>query len=427
MGMFRHGDRLGPYEILRPLAAGGMSVVYVAQRLPPDQGRVAVKVLRPGDDADRVFLREAWVASRVRHEHAIRVESYGEANGAKYMVMELVHGVTLAEWLSVRRRAGVPMQVDVAARLIADVCDALEAAHRLRDDAGEPLHVVHRDVSPQNVIVTFDGGVRLLDFGIASARLNGALETTRGLKGKYRYMAPEQARGEAIDARADVYAAALVLWEMLSGIRARSADDDVALREARAGQCPASLDTLRSDVPAVLDRALAEALADPPAQRTPTAAAFAWALSAAVPTCAIERAAIAELVRSDLPERAHADPRTEPFDETGRVASPVDTDAPTLAPRPRARRGLGARVGVAVGLGIVALGTLGWLAARPQPRAERAAAPRPVADAATSRSPSDSDAGDVPADAETGVVSTPHVGRARSRTPALPLHEDPAY
>jgi eukaryotic-like serine/threonine-protein kinase len=220
----RAGTRLDRYELLCPVARGGMGDVWIA-RMRGKHGfetLVALKTILPGRSQEarskRMFLDEARIASDIAHVNVARILDLGEAANVLYLVMEWVDGDSVSRLERAVRRRGRHVEPAIALRIIADACSGLQAAHDLRDRNGTDLGVVHRDVSPQNILVGIDGVAKIIDFGIAKARHRVAEETTDGvLKGKLLYMAPEQALGREIDRRADVYSLGAVLYALLAG------------------------------------------------------------------------------------------------------------------------------------------------------------------------------------------------------------------
>jgi serine/threonine protein kinase len=267
----------GKYHLLMELGRGGMGVVHLAMARGP-QGfikLVVLKMLHPelvaSDAARRMFLEEARISARLAHPNVVQVYEVIEVDGAPTMVMEYLEGRPLSTVIG-----DDPARLPVAmhAHVYRDVLAGLHAAHELRDYDGTPLGLIHRDVSPHNVILLFDGRVKVLDFGIAKAA-GSAIETQTGeLKGKLRYMAPEQLRGDrSIDRRADVFSVGVMLWEGLAGRRiwADLSDADVMLRLLNH-QIP----SLPADprIPAGLARVCAKALSPSCGDRYVTAAAF---------------------------------------------------------------------------------------------------------------------------------------------------------
>ncbi len=303
---------VGRYAIFDRIAAGGMAVVHLA-RLVGQGGfarTVAVKRLHPQFALDPEFVAmfqdEARLAARIRHPNVIPTLDIVAADGELFLVMEYVEGESLATLLRTARTRGERMPIDVAAGIMVQVLQGLHAAHEAKNDYGEPLGLVHRDVSPQNVIVGTDGVARVLDFGVAKAL--GKLHTTREgqLKGKLGYLAPEQVLGHPVTRRSDVFAAAVVLWEMLAGKRLFSAESEGEVLHRIMDGVVESVSRYAADVSPSLDAALARALAKEPADRFDTALVMAEALEQA--TAIASARAIGQwmrgLVRESLDARA---------------------------------------------------------------------------------------------------------------------------
>ena len=229
------GEVIGRYVLHAPIARGGMATVHMA-RLVGAEGFsriVAVKRLHAQftEDADFVtmFLDEARIASKVHHPNVVPVLDVLVVDGEVILVQEYVHGVPLDRLMKAAQQRTVDFPIPIAAAIAAGVLGGLHAAHQTRDEAGEPLGIVHRDVSPQNVIVSLDGIPRLLDFGIAKARSSVHVTRVGLFKGKVAYMSPEQLGGGEPTAAIDVYAMGVVLWEMLVGKRLHANRDDAEL------------------------------------------------------------------------------------------------------------------------------------------------------------------------------------------------------
>jgi len=230
----RPGLALGRYECLLPIARGGMAAVWAA-RARGARGftrMVAIKTMLPSLSADpqfeTMFLDEARIASRIRHPNVVEIIDLGEQQSLLYIVMEWIDGEPLS---TLMRKAGgdgrLPM--GIAARIMADTCAGLHAAHEVRDDDGNLVGLVHRDISPQNVMVSYDGLVKLLDFGVAKAGGVSTAETAAGhVKGKIAYMAPEQVLSEKVDRRTDVFACGIVLYQITTGKHPFRGDNDAA-------------------------------------------------------------------------------------------------------------------------------------------------------------------------------------------------------
>jgi serine/threonine-protein kinase len=283
--------RLGRYETLFRLASGGMAEVYVAcHRGEGDFLRVvAVKrMLRHLADEPGfvdMFLDEARLAASIRSPHVVQTLDVGRADdGSPFLVMELVVGVALSDLLTDTLRADTLIPVPVAAEILAQAAEGLHDAHEARSPAGGVLEIVHRDVSPQNILVGRDGRARMSDFGVARALHRRTTTVTGQLKGKFAYFSPEQARGQPLDRRSDVFALGIVAWELLALRRLfTSAEGAVGiLDQVRSKPIPA-LTEVRADVPLGVAEVVGRALERNPDARFSTAAELAAALREASP------------------------------------------------------------------------------------------------------------------------------------------------
>lgn len=216
-------QRLGRYTLIRRLAAGGMGEVFLAETEGPAgfRKRVVVKQLLPQfagqQDFVQMLLDEARLAARLNHPCITHTFELGEANGGFYVAMEYVDGASLATLLHEARKAKTGVPAEVALQLALELVRALEYAHTLTDDEGRPLGIVHRDVTPSNVMLTRDGALKLLDFGLARATTHQHRTDAGIVKGKVGYMAPEQCVRSDVDARADIFATGAVLYELTVG------------------------------------------------------------------------------------------------------------------------------------------------------------------------------------------------------------------
>ncbi|MCZ7686264.1 MAG: protein kinase [Sandaracinaceae bacterium] len=273
--MFAVGDVVGTYTVLLHLRSGGMADLYLARRDGAAGFRrlVAIKVIHPRHAQDeqviRMFLDEARISARIDHPNVVHVEDLGQLDETYFLVMEYVHGCSLAQLLSSlgekRRRLSPVVAVAVAAR----VAEGLHAAHETTDDEGRLVGLVHRDVSPQNILLSHKGHVKLIDFGVAKARLRSEETNVAMLKGKVRYMPPEQATTGLVDRRSDVYSLGIVLWEMLTMRRLFTGKTEFeVLLKVRDPKVPPP-STYVPDVPPALDEVVLAALA--PRPRRPAA------------------------------------------------------------------------------------------------------------------------------------------------------------
>ncbi|MGM0557448.1 MAG: serine/threonine-protein kinase [Myxococcota bacterium] len=232
------GDRLGRYEIVTELATGGMAELYLARErgIGGLERLVVIKRIksRLADDPSFVdmFLREARIVARLNHPNIVQIFELGEEHGSYFIAMEYIHGSTVRELQVLGEREGVDFPIEIALTIAAQACKGLQAAHELRDLEGKPLNLVHRDVSPHNLMCTRKGYVKLLDFGVAKST-KGVEQTYSGnLKGKFAYMSPEQCQGEDLDPRSDIFGLGIVLWEMLTGKRLFKRQKDLDMMRA---------------------------------------------------------------------------------------------------------------------------------------------------------------------------------------------------
>jgi serine/threonine-protein kinase len=264
--------RLGRYQLVSRLATGGMAEVYLARHgeLSGFKTLVVVKKVLPhlaqNPDFIAMFLDEARIASLLDHPNVVRIYEVGRAQNEYFLAMELVQGKPLASLVQRSERLNSAIDHKLAALVVAQAAAGLQHAHELKDPTGAPLGLVHRDVSPQNILISFEGSVKLIDFGIARAlgRLN---DTQNGsMKGKIGYMAPEQARGEDVDPRADVFALGVVLWELVTGRRLFRRDTEFATMRAVLDD-PIDFPSNVAEVNEELDDIVMKALAREPAER----------------------------------------------------------------------------------------------------------------------------------------------------------------
>lgn len=277
------GTRLDRYELLCVLAHGGMANVWLARV----QGKLgfqklfAVKTILPNvaDDAafKTMFLDEARIASRIEHPNVVHMIDVGEAAKVAYLVMDLVEGEPLHKLPRACEKLGQRIPLGVVLRILADACHGLHAAHELRDDSGQLLNVVHRDMSPSNILVAASGVAKVIDFGVAKARDRSTGQTTVGtLKGKISYMPREQALGQDVDRRADTWALGAVLYYLLAGRPPYKEEQQLATLQLAMNGAP--IPPLPVTLPLSLRTAVNRALAHEPSQRYQTAAEMGEAL-----------------------------------------------------------------------------------------------------------------------------------------------------
>ena len=267
-------DRFGQYEILERIAAGGMAEVYKAKRTGVEgfQKIVAIKKILPhiADDEGFVtmFADEAKLAAQLNHPNIIHIYDLGKIQAGGYFIaMEYVDGRDLRAIQQAGRELGVPLPVSLAVYVASKVASALDYAHRRRDAEGHELNIVHRDVSPQNILISYEGEIKLCDFGIAKAASKASQTQSGALKGKMQYMSPEQAWGKAIDRRSDLFSLGVVLHELLTGERLFRGDTDIGvLEKVRNADVPPP-SRANPEVPHNLDAVVLKALAKDPEER----------------------------------------------------------------------------------------------------------------------------------------------------------------
>ena len=280
---------VGRYALHEEIAAGGMASIYLGKMCGPVgfSPLVAIKSMHPQFSKDpefvRMFLDEARLAGRIRHPNIVPVIDVHAEGSELFLVLEYVHGESLGRLVSAGRGEGTPIPMPIVSAILGDVLQGLHAAHEAKDERGEPLGLVHRDVSPQNILVGADGVSRVLDFGVAKAA--GRVTSTRDgqVKGKFAYMAPEQLKGEPVDRRADVYSASVVLWEALTGERLYRAENEGHLVQRVLLGTISPPSSVRPDIPAAVDALVMRGLSRERTDRFGTAKEMALALSQAVP------------------------------------------------------------------------------------------------------------------------------------------------
>jgi eukaryotic-like serine/threonine-protein kinase len=307
----REPRRIGRYELLFELARGGMGSVWVG-RLHGAHGFgrfVAIKALPCAPDFAELiphFLDEAKVAARVHHPNVVQTLDLFEHDGEPFMVMELVRGVSLARLDAALSAAGEVLPPEVAAWIVMQAAAGLHAAHELKDPKGASLELVHRDVSPQNLLLSFEGRVYVADFGIAKFHRDYTTTASGVIKGKFAYMSPEQACARALDRRSDVFALGVVLYEALTGTRLYSAEHPgEALLKIVNDAVPDPREA-RREVPAELATITARCLAKKPEDRWPTMADLADAIRAAIAGSGADEHRASAIVRRLFPDEDRA-------------------------------------------------------------------------------------------------------------------------
>lgn len=261
------------YRVVEKLESGGMAEVFRAESegLQGFRKQVAIKRVLPHLSEKKrfisMFLDEARLSAQLSHSNCVQVFDIGVGDNAFFIVMEFVDGANLKSLAEAVRKLGQEFPVPAAAFVAQEICKGLAYAHELTDSSGMPLNIVHRDMSPPNVLITKFGEVKIVDFGLAKATSQLEKSEPGIIKGKFSYLAPEAALGGDVDLRADIFAVGIILWELLSGRRLFLGDTDFAtVKMVQQAQVP-PLRQMRPDVPEELDRLLARALAKDPSMR----------------------------------------------------------------------------------------------------------------------------------------------------------------
>jgi len=339
--------RLGSYELIRPIARGGMADIYLARRVGPGrfERHVAVKVLsrmRAADpEACAMFLDEARLVALLNHHNIASVFEVDVVDGKHYLAMEYVHGADLREVLARSQRAGRPLPLPTALSIVAAAAAGLDHAHRRNGPDGAPLQLVHRDVSLSNIMVGHDGSVKVVDFGIASTTIASVHTLPGVVRGKASYMSPEQCLGDPVDQRCDVFALGVVLYELTTGARCFTGKTDFERMLAVVHGDYIAPSDLVASYPAELEAVIRTALATDPHQRYASAAALIEALQqvAVVQGFGGGPGAIQRAMRElfgDVPEpwapQAHDAPATEP-DSIASISDVTPVSSPVSLPR----------------------------------------------------------------------------------------------
>ncbi len=282
---WQQGLTVGRYSLLSRLAVGGMAEIWLARQLGPQgfEKFVVIKRILDGLGSDPefvgMFLDEARIAAQLNHPHIVQIFDLGEEAGAFYIAMEYLPGENLAAIARGAARQGKTLPAALAVRIIADAAEGLAYAHAKTGADGKLLGIVHRDVSPQNIFVTYDGVVKVLDFGIAKAAIRESQTMAGQIKGKTSYMSPEQARGGTIDGRSDIFALGILLFELVTRTRLFHHPDPFQALQLVAGDDPIPFaHEVRPEVPLELSHIIARALSRDVSQRYATAREFQSAL-----------------------------------------------------------------------------------------------------------------------------------------------------
>ncbi|HTM21985.1 MAG TPA: protein kinase, partial [Kofleriaceae bacterium] len=317
-------EQLGKYQLVRRIGTGGMAEVFLA-RTTLAQGlakQLVIKKIHPAFARSRqfvsMFIDEAKIALGLNHPNIVQVFDFGPAADTYFLAMEYVEGVDLLHLGQLAAEQGRQLPLGLAVYVIQQLCKGLDYAHRKTDDYGEPLGIVHRDISQQNILVSWDGSVKIVDFGIARAR--GVHEEEGVIKGKFAYMSPEQARGDLVDSRSDVYSAGVVLFELLCNRPLYSGKGKDLLEKVKAGALPRP-SYINAAIPKELEAVILKALTFHRDDRYQTARDMQYALSKVQLAMAhdtgtlLDSAALAQFVAQVVPAEQRRPPPLPPSAE----------------------------------------------------------------------------------------------------------------
>jgi serine/threonine protein kinase len=349
----RDARDFGSYQLIAKLATGGMAEIFLARPTGSTSRDVlVVKRILPHLAEDEHFVTmfrdEADLASRVSHKNICRVQAFGEYGGTWFIAMEYLHGVPLSRMMTRLSKVGKMLDVRIVAGIIVQACEGLHAAHEARGPDGQLLGLVHRDVSPPNIMVCGDGAVKLLDFGIAKARGANSRTRTGTVKGKNAYMSPEQILGKPLDQRSDVFALAVVMYEMLAIRRLFHRDSDFLTFKAITEEPIPDIRDRRPDLPPGMRAALLQAMARDANGRFDTAQAFGNAIRNAVATLGgpATPADLARLLVSDFGDEMVArDEILQAADEPAPPPRPMRSTSPPPLPAGALQTGATGEIG----------------------------------------------------------------------------------
>ncbi|MDX9721685.1 MAG: protein kinase [Myxococcota bacterium] len=328
--------QIGKYKVLRKLATGGMAEIFLARSASPEgfEKLLVLKKILPVHEENRglveMFLDEARIAATLNHPNIAQVYELGSQDGHYFLVMEYVHGEDLRRVCERGLQVDQFLPIGFACKAISEAAAGLHYAHTKTDSRGRSLHIVHRDVSPQNLLLTFDGDLKIVDFGIAKAANKMTTTQTGQLKGKFAYMSPEQVSGQSIDHRSDIFALGVVLYEITVVSRLFRAENDLKTIAQVARAIVPAPTKQRPDYPKELERIVLRALSRDPKKRFPSAQAMHDELESFIAKHMgnVSKAAIASYMRTLFPERMGAE--QEDASAVLKAATPAIEVVPSL-------------------------------------------------------------------------------------------------
>jgi serine/threonine-protein kinase len=260
------GTRFGKYTLLNRIAVGGMAEVFLARQegLEGFEKTICIKRIRPHLSSQpnfvQMFLNEAKLAAQLNHPNIVQIYDLGRVNDSYFIAMEYISGRDMSRIIPKAEKAGISFPMIYALRIASNVCEGLYFAHTKGDAYGNPLNIVHRDITPENILVSFSGTVKIVDFGIAKA--NTQLEQTRAgeIKGKLSYMSPEQCMGHQLDARSDIFSFGSVIYEWITGYKLFTGENEMAILKSIIDGKIYPPSYFKEDVPEAVERILMKAL-----------------------------------------------------------------------------------------------------------------------------------------------------------------------
>ena len=429
--------RLGRYELIAQLARGGMAEVFLARLTGPMnfQKLVVVKTIHPDLASEEQFLHmlldEARLSALIKHPRVVDIYELGEVEGRYFIAMEYIEGQPFSLLMSAGFK-GRGLEPNEVARVIADAAEGLHAAHELKTMSGKAVELVHRDVSPANIMVLYDGTVKIVDFGVAKARGRLTNSAMKQLKGKIGYVSPEQISGDHVDRRSDIFSLGVCLWEGLA-LRKLFAGDGLEATVERGHPVPPP-SQFRPQVPPPFDEICLKALAQEPSQRYQKAGDLKNALEAALRDLGNHREteAVAQYMnrlfgrrRAEHSQLLRKRARTSGEQAIFELPTPSVSSTATVSPR-RRRLKIGLLIG---GLAVAAMAAGGVVARQSTtlPPALVAAPPAPVPVAPPVLTPVVIPPVAVPAPPEPAPPSTPHVEKAERPDPPKATSASAAY
>jgi serine/threonine protein kinase len=303
--------KLGPFIFLKQINAGGMAEIFLAKTkgISGFEKTLALKMIHPKYSKDAHFIemliQEAKIAVQLNHANIAQIYDLGCIGDLYYIAMEYVDGKDLFRIMQRANKKKIRIPIDAAVYIVREICAALDYAHNKKDENEVPLQIIHRDISPQNVIVSFQGEVKIIDFGIAKAKLQEEITRAGVIKGKYYYMSPEQAWGDSIDHRTDIFSTGIILYEILTGEMLYFEEDkNILLDKVRRAEI-VPLSVKQPDIPLELNTITMKALSKEPRMRFQTAAELYSALTEFLSKCSPDYTytKLGELLRYLFPER----------------------------------------------------------------------------------------------------------------------------